>query len=187
VPRADYHPKWKKGHKPTCKVGHPLVDGNLINNRQCRICHREAAKRYKLKTRSRRVLKERCPKGHLRAARRPGRYCCAICHREAELLRARRKGIPPAVRRSRAEKLAQRRRTEGKRRALKRGAFVENVDPQIVYARDGGICGICRESAAPDSFEIDHIVPLARGGEHSYANTQVAHPTCNRRKSAKTA
>jgi 5-methylcytosine-specific restriction endonuclease McrA len=36
-------------------------------------------------------------------------------------------------------------------------------------------------------MHLDHIVPLARGGEHSYANTQPAHPTCNRRKGAKVA
>lgn len=28
----------------------------------------------------------------------------------------------------------------------------------------------------------DHIVPLAEGGEHSYANVQVAHVFCNRSK-----
>jgi 5-methylcytosine-specific restriction endonuclease McrA len=28
-------------------------------------------------------------------------------------------------------------------------------------------------------------VPLALGGEHSYANTQVAHPLCNLRKGSR--
>jgi 5-methylcytosine-specific restriction endonuclease McrA len=72
------------------------------------------------------------------------------------------------------------------RRAREAGAFVEHVDGAVLWERDGGVCGIC-STVISDSFEtarfqVDHIVPLARGGEHSYANTQVAHPECNRRK-----
>jgi 5-methylcytosine-specific restriction endonuclease McrA len=32
---------------------------------------------------------------------------------------------------------------------------------------------------------VDHIVPIMRGGVHSYANVQLAHPRCNRMKGAK--
>lgn len=71
------------------------------------------------------------------------------------------------------------------RLARKRGAFVEPVHPLEVYDRGGGICGICQEPVSPDNFNVDHIIPLARGGEHSYANTQPAHPSCNFRKGAK--
>jgi 5-methylcytosine-specific restriction endonuclease McrA len=34
-------------------------------------------------------------------------------------------------------------------------------------------------------FHVDHVVPLARGGEHSYANTQPACPPCNMSKGAR--
>jgi 5-methylcytosine-specific restriction endonuclease McrA len=30
-----------------------------------------------------------------------------------------------------------------------------------------------------EAFHVDHKVPLARGGEHSYENVQPAHPFCN--------
>lgn len=36
-------------------------------------------------------------------------------------------------------------------------------------------------------FTLDHVVPLARGGEHSYRNVKLAHPLCNSRKGAKVA
>ena len=66
-------------------------------------------------------------------------------------------------------------------RARKRNQFVEHVDPEVIWERDKGICGICGDPIE-GRFDVDHIVPLARGGEHSYANTQAAHPTCNYRK-----
>jgi 5-methylcytosine-specific restriction endonuclease McrA len=69
-----------------------------------------------------------------------------------------------------------------RRRSRKRGAFVENVSPLVVLEIDDGMCGICGKDVDPLNFHVDHIVPLARGGEHSCANTQVAHPTCNQRK-----
>ena len=71
-----------------------------------------------------------------------------------------------------------------RKRARKRGAFVEWVDPVILFRRDEGCCGICGDPVDPTDFHIDHVYPLSRGGEHSYANTQVAHPSCNMRKGA---
>lgn len=71
---------------------------------------------------------------------------------------------------------------QAERRARLRGATVERVDRLIVYERDGGICGICKAPVPIDRFHLDHIVPLAKGGEHSYANTQPAHPRCNESK-----
>jgi 5-methylcytosine-specific restriction endonuclease McrA len=74
------------------------------------------------------------------------------------------------------------RRTEMARRARKRGVICELVDPLVVLERDDGLCGICGDDVDPMRFHVDHIVPLARGGEHTYANVQTAHPTCNVRK-----
>jgi len=71
------------------------------------------------------------------------------------------------------------------RRARLLGQWVEDVDHLVVWDRDNGICDICKELADPNDWHLDHIVPLALGGEHSYANTAVSHPTCNRRKGAR--
>lgn len=72
-------------------------------------------------------------------------------------------------------------------RARKREAFIENVDRQQVFLNDAGICQwqYCSEPSPfvdPTNWHLDHIIPLSKGGEHSYMNTQVTHPACNLRK-----
>jgi glyoxylate carboligase len=84
------------------------------------------------------------------------------------------------------QKRAMGRRSWMKRRALKANAFVEAVDPLVVYERDRGVCGIClTQIAAGQKWHIDHIEPLSKGGAHSYDNTQLAHAFCNVSKGAK--
>ena len=39
-------------------------------------------------------------------------------------------------------------------------------------------CSKCKTS------KLDHVVPLAKGGEHSYANVKTACADCNLRKGA---
>lgn len=64
--------------------------------------------------------------------------------------------------------------------------FVEEVPYDDIYTRDGGICQICGLPVHPvknvdDNWDgtIDHIIPLSAGGEHSFANCQLAHRICN--------
>lgn len=78
------------------------------------------------------------------------------------------------------------------RRAREKNAFVEVVDPLVVFERDNWICQLCgypvsklRGRETIDVASLDHIIPLAKGGKHSYANTQLAHFTCNSRKGAR--
>lgn len=75
------------------------------------------------------------------------------------------------------------------RRLRVEAATVERFDPVEVFERDGWVCGLCgepieRSLAWPDpaSVSLDHVLPLAAGGEHSRANTQAAHWICNVRK-----
>jgi 5-methylcytosine-specific restriction endonuclease McrA len=77
------------------------------------------------------------------------------------------------------------------RKARIRGAYVEAVSVAVLGERDRGACGICGEpvdfttkAPHPAAATIDHVVPLARGGEHSYRNTQLAHYKCNSAKGA---
>jgi len=71
------------------------------------------------------------------------------------------------------------------RRRRIRSAFVERVEAKTVLRNSNGRCGLCgRPIGKGKKFHIDHIVPLSRGGEHSYANTQAAHISCHRQKSA---
>lgn len=69
---------------------------------------------------------------------------------------------------------------------------VETVDELRVFERDGWMCKLCdepidRDGVAPDprSRSIDHVIPIARGGNHSYANVQAAHLLCNATKGAR--
>ncbi len=67
-----------------------------------------------------------------------------------------------------------------KRRARLRGVDVfETVRVDELYERDGGRCGICRKPCVYGEASVDHIVPIAHGGDHSYQNTQLAHHSCN--------
>lgn len=72
---------------------------------------------------------------------------------------------------------------EARRRAQKMVGSAEDVDRLIVFERDEGTCGICREPVDRKTFHLDHVVPLSKGGTHTYANVQVAHPSCNLAKS----
>ena len=72
-----------------------------------------------------------------------------------------------------------------KRRALLRGAKVEQVDYDTIYLRDKGVCGICGSVICRGEMTLDHIIPLSRGGEHSAVNAQVAHLSCNSSKGNK--
>lgn len=86
---------------------------------------------------------------------------------------------------------AVRRVSKHQRRARQRGALSERIDPLLVYERDEWRCGIChkhvdRGLAWPDpmSASLDHVVPLAMNGSHTYLNTQLAHLRCNLDKRA---
>lgn len=66
----------------------------------------------------------------------------------------------------------------------------EVVHPDAVFMRDGGNCQICREPVDallnmpdPMAATVDHIIPVMDPrSTHSYANVQLAHWDCNRRK-----
>ena len=88
---------------------------------------------------------------------------------------------------------------QARRRARQASAGVcEVVDRLVVAERDGWICQLCFEpidqnatyrdesgKGNPGYLNVDHKYPLAKGGDHSYANSQAAHSVCNKRKSAR--
>ena len=74
-------------------------------------------------------------------------------------------------------------RQDIRRRGL---VVVERVDRAVVFARDGARCGICGWGPLnPDRWDLDHVIPVSKGGVHSYANVQSSHPYCNDSKGAK--
>jgi 5-methylcytosine-specific restriction endonuclease McrA len=53
---------------------------------------------------------------------------------------------------------------------------------RTVIARDGGVCAYCNDPADT----MDHIVPRAQGGPHTWENCVAACRRCNHRKGSKT-
>lgn len=70
----------------------------------------------------------------------------------------------------------------------------DRFDPLAVLDRDGWRCRFClidtpktaRGTYKHNAPEVDHIVPISRGGEHSMANTQCLCRACNQSKGRKT-
>lgn len=83
-------------------------------------------------------------------------------------------------------------KSQAKRRAQMMAVQFEEIDPIVVFERDGWVCGICdgpidKALRRPDllSKSIDHIRPLSKGGSHTYDNVQASHLCCNVSKNAK--
>jgi 5-methylcytosine-specific restriction endonuclease McrA len=57
-----------------------------------------------------------------------------------------------------------------------------------VRAAAGGRCGYCRSSQrlVMAVFEVEHIIPVARGGTDDEENLWLSCPVCNGHKAAKT-
>jgi 5-methylcytosine-specific restriction endonuclease McrA len=66
-------------------------------------------------------------------------------------------------------------------------ARTERFDPIAVFERDRWHCHLCgcrtpqrlRGTFEANAPELDHIIPLAAGGEHSRRNTACACRRCN--------
>jgi len=77
-----------------------------------------------------------------------------------------------------------------KRRAQKLGANIEDFKAQEIFNRDHYICQACGIKTRPDYKNrnhskypnLDHIIPLSVGGEHSKRNTQCLCRQCNIKK-----
>lgn len=58
------------------------------------------------------------------------------------------------------------------------------VDIQRQYECQKGHCYWC-EKPVGDAYHVDHIIPLAKGGDNSARNICISCPTCNSRKGSK--
>lgn len=134
------------------------------------------------------------------------RYCSDACAKSAARIRdlARRgktlddvdlctgcgKHIPMGRKRcddckSRTVRTARRRRKR-RDRARRRGVRHEPYTLAEIAARDHFTCRLCRKRVAmtkavphPKAPTIDHVLPIAAGGDDTRANVQLAHFECN--------
>jgi 5-methylcytosine-specific restriction endonuclease McrA len=114
------------------------------------------------------------------------KYCSVPCADEAareKALEHFQNHVPDHITKSR------RARREYTRRKRIREQWVETVDLAKLIERDKGICQLCFEPISlnvdylhPLAATNDHIIPVSLGGEHSYANCQLAHRKCNTAK-----
>lgn len=85
-------------------------------------------------------------------------------------------------------------------KAKKNGKIEWNISLEKLIQRDEGICKICGRQVDTEDYyytdegyfiagdnypSIDHIIPLAKGGTHTWNNVQLAHRHCNSIKSDK--
>lgn len=70
-----------------------------------------------------------------------------------------------------------------KREARTIGGSVTAEDLRRLFLRAGGICDYC---AQPGPIEVEHRIPISRGGLNSVGNLAAACRPCNRQKSDKT-
>jgi hypothetical protein len=53
---------------------------------------------------------------------------------------------------------------------------------KLLHREQGGVCPICRKPLRAE-IAVDHIVPLAQGGDNREENVQLVHQDCNTVKS----
>jgi 5-methylcytosine-specific restriction endonuclease McrA len=89
-------------------------------------------------------------------------------------------------RENRQKVLVYRKVSEHKRRAqkLKSGGSYTACEINKLMHKQRARCACCKTSIAA-IYEIDHIMPLSKGGSNDIVNIQLLCPPCNRRKSAK--
>lgn len=89
---------------------------------------------------------------------------------------------------------------EAKRREKMHSAMVDkDITVMGLFKRDAGVCYLCGGRCNTEDYvmrgenfiagdwypSIDHVIPLAKGGKHSWSNVKLAHRRCNSLKSDK--
>lgn len=82
------------------------------------------------------------------------------------------------------------RRERDAKRARAAGGIRRSFDAKTkedLFKKQNGHCACCfKPIDRPESAEIDHVVPLERGGRDEWANFLLAHAQCNKEKHNKT-
>lgn len=155
----------------------------------CQVCqtpYRQAAKR---RTCGQRACQLKLGRSDARARR--GTRLCRVCGISYVATVCGQGYCSPSC--SRQAKAAQRRayrKVWGKthrKRARRYGCHVEAVNPLTVFARDDWHCYLCgcetpralRGTNHDNAPELDHVVPLSRGGAHASDNVRCACRVCN--------
>ena len=161
-----------------CDVEAPIESFPAVAGGHRRLCHSCLSKRANARNRRWR----KTPRGRELTAAAKTRH-----------VRTDRYRLTYAAYRERRNEASRRyRRTEHGREAIakfhafRRGAMRgETISRRSVWERDDGKCKLCGRPVELKNMHLDHIVPIVRGGEHTYANVQTTHRVCNQSKGAK--
>lgn len=67
--------------------------------------------------------------------------------------------------------------------SIKRGrSLVPRLCRRSLYHRDRGLCMYCAKPVSYDEMQVEHVVPLSRGGRTAWKNVVCACHRCNHRK-----
>ncbi len=78
--------------------------------------------------------------------------------------------------------------TRGDRRAAAkvRGAYAPPLSNPMLFRRDAQLCLYCGRQLPARDLSRDHVTPLSRGGQDTWANVVTACKRCNNHKSGRT-
>ena len=95
-----------------------------------------------------------------------------------------------------SEKCTKKRQNSKDKRVAKiKGAMIDrDISLKILYQKEHGVCYLCNGKCSWSDYyidrngqkitggmypSIDHVIPLAKGGKHSWENVRLAHRECN--------
>lgn len=118
----------------------------------------------------------------------PQMRSCAECEKSFEARHSRTRFCTAECRLQ-----ANNRKSTGIRRARQAGLDRERFDPVEIFERDGWRCHLCgrktdkrlRGTYAKRAPQLDHIVPISKGGPHTRLNVACSCHECNNRKGSK--
>lgn len=163
------------GECPVCKaIRQEAKEAERIRRREIRREQAEAKRKEKTRTAAQKELRlllrrHECPVCGMVTSR--PKYCSGACMRKAN----------NTVR-------------EHRRRARIEAAMVDrDITVDGLFRRDKGVCHLCGGRCDYEDFvvvngvticgdwypSVDHVIPLSKGGEHSWSNVKLAHRICN--------
>lgn len=157
-----------------------------------RISRREAkVEEQERKKTERKLLKARKREAEIKRKREALKHACPVCG----TITQRRKYCSIEC----AKKADNKRRDFNRRMKLSMARVDTDITVEGLYRRDNGICYLCGKRCDYEDYtvidgnfiagdwypSVDHVIPLAKGGEHSWNNVMLAHRLCNSKKSDK--
>lgn len=185
---AQFQPKRKGRHtfcSRECSFGHKRRAPKPKEIRRCRKCGVPVAPRRRVCGQCR-VVAAHVP---IAQSHKPCVLCGAVIFGTA----GKRYCGPCARKRGRDVYVAKHGKVKKHRdRARRYRVEYEPINPIDVFNRDGWRCQVCgcatpskrRGSKARNAPELDHRVPMAKGGSHTWDNVQCACRSCNAFKGA---